>query len=188
MTRTRSDSFGRLIRVDERTLVETGRVRDDDVCVLARRQRQADRRPPERHDAAGPRPRRPIAPRSPGGSRTWKYGYDKNGNLTSEQVPGSPSPPLTDAHYTSTIAYDALDRPASKLNAPRALSTADQALFASDPRPIRGTTARTSRGGSRYWRSFAPGATTPAVLLNLLNDGQGLRTKTQHQLTLAGFR
>ena len=65
------------------------------------------------------------------GSRVWKYGYDKNGNMVSEQVPGSPNPPLSDAAFTTTFAYDDLDRVASKLIGQRDLEAADQAPFAS---------------------------------------------------------
>ncbi|RZU35576.1 glycohydrolase toxin TNT-related protein [Edaphobacter modestus] len=51
--------------------------------------------------------------------RTWTYGYDLNGNLESEVTPGDGLPAV---EYTSTWAYDALDRLTSSSPAPRGLS------------------------------------------------------------------
>ncbi|MDQ3580148.1 MAG: hypothetical protein M3495_00275 [Pseudomonadota bacterium] len=186
-TKTRSDSFGRLIRVDERiaaspdsfaTTVYTYSP-DDNVKTIVDPQNVTTQLV---HDFAG---RRTQITRT--GGRTWTYSYDKNGNMTSERVPGSPNPPLTDPLYTTTIVYDALDRPVSKRNAPRGLSVADQALFASDHETYTWDYGPNHKGYLRYWRSYAPGATSPAILYNVFNDAQGLRTKTEHQLTIAGY-
>ena len=68
------------------------------------------------HDLAG---HRTQITRS--GGRSWKYTYDRNGNVIAEQVPGSSSP-ITDLQYTTTIAYDDLDRPTSLLDLLRALN------------------------------------------------------------------
>ena len=42
------------------------------------------------------------------GGREWRYGYDRNGNLTSETTPFTKGENASD--YTSTAAYDDLDR------------------------------------------------------------------------------
>lgn len=57
------------------------------------------------------------------GTRTWTYGYDENGNLVSELVPRPPN--AVASFYTTTIAYDALDRVSSRLPGRRAMSDDD---------------------------------------------------------------
>ncbi|MEO8844988.1 MAG: toxin TcdB middle/N-terminal domain-containing protein [Kofleriaceae bacterium] len=58
---------------------------------------------------------------------TWKYGYDKNGNMYSETFPGSTA--ATIQNYVNTTVYDDLDRPSGKTIGQRGLSVADIATF-----------------------------------------------------------
>lgn len=133
------------------------------------------------HDFAGHRTeiRRPN-------NRTWSYGYDKNGNVISERVPGSPDP-TQDAKYTTTIAYDDLDRPTSKVIGQRDLSDADQQLFGDYTESFTWDYGPNRKGYLRYWKARGPAATTDSVLLNLSNDNQGNRTSTQQVLNIAGY-
>ena len=133
------------------------------------------------HDFAGHRTRIER------GSRVWKYGYDKNGNMVSEQVPGSPNPPLSDAAFTTTFAYDDLDRVASKLIGQRDLEAADQALFASGTEVYSYDAGPNQTGSLSSWRTFAPGSMTPAITLDLGNNAQGQRTRTTETLAIAGY-
>lgn len=73
------------------------------------------------HDFAG---RRTAIERA---GRTWRYGYDLHGNLVSEQMP--PPNPALEAEYTTTFAYDALDRVSSRAVAGRELPAADKTLL-----------------------------------------------------------
>lgn len=61
------------------------------------------------------------------GGETWEYGYDPNGNLISFTVP-YPSGALKE-DYTTTIAYDDLNRETSRLVGRRDLSDDELALF-----------------------------------------------------------
>jgi YD repeat-containing protein len=63
------------------------------------------------------------------GNRTWTFGYDRNGNLTSETAPPPSSSSADVLAYTTTYSYDDLDRVKSKLVGSRWLSSADQDLL-----------------------------------------------------------
>src|SRR5262249_45285466 len=54
------------------------------------------------------------------GNRTWRYAYDRNGNLIAETtpVPVGANP----AYYTTTVAYDDLDRVIRRTPASRGMS------------------------------------------------------------------
>jgi len=58
------------------------------------------------------------------GSRNWRYEYDLNGNLIREIAPVPAG--ASEAAYTTSIVYDDLDRPSSRLAGVRAVSAADQ--------------------------------------------------------------
>ncbi|MBX3159707.1 MAG: hypothetical protein KF773_27300 [Deltaproteobacteria bacterium] len=133
------------------------------------------------HDFAGHR----TAITRPGG-RTWKFTYDKNGNVASEQVPGSTSP-VTDPAFTTTYAYDNLDRVTSKVIGQRNLSPGDQALFASRTETLTWDYGGNRKGYLRYWQSFAPSTSTPAIILEAANNNQGQRTLTEHRMSIAGY-
>ena len=185
-TQTR-DAFGRLARVDETydafgalatTQYEYGPVDnvtkitdpDGNVTTLAQ-------------DFAGHRTSITRA------SGTWTYGYDLDGNLVSEIVPGCVSP------YTnciSTITYDPLDRPTSRINAHRTLSAADLALFGADHETFQyGTGAKTDdsndTGRLAIWSSFAPTGTAQLTVEPSF-DGQGHQVQNyQSAFGLAGL-
>lgn len=61
-------------------------------------------------------------------NKTWSYGYNSSGDLTSESVP--PPTPAEAASYTTTYAYDAIGRPSSRNVGIRTMTTlAEQQLF-----------------------------------------------------------
>jgi RHS repeat-associated protein len=185
-TKIVKDSFGRLVEVHER--MQTSPVTwaitrytygpDDLVSTITDPEGVFTRL---EHDLGGRRIKISRA-----GGRTWKYTYDRNGNLTSEQVPGSPSP-ITDIDYTTFTLHDDLDRPASKIIAKRGLSDADRALFASNTERFTWDVGPNHKGYLRTWQAFAPGAPTPAITVDLGNDNQGRRTTTTQTLSLAGY-
>ena len=73
------------------------------------------------HDGAG---RRRSIRR---GDRVWSYGYDHNGNQTTIVVPHAASEdPLA---HTMSIVYDELDRPVSRIQGTRDLSSSELAVF-----------------------------------------------------------
>jgi RHS repeat-associated protein len=186
VTKTTNDSFGRLIQVREQTSASPlswattnySYGPDDNVATIV---------DPEHvttvltHDLAG---HRTQITRAHG--RTWKYTNDLNGNVIAEQVPGSTGP-LTDADYTTTIKYDDLDRPVSKVIGKRTLSSADQALFGSGTEVYTWDVGPNQKGFLRFWQAFALGSHTPTITIDLQNNNQGQRTKTQEVLTIADY-
>jgi YD repeat-containing protein len=184
VTKTTNDAFGRLIRVQEQTeaspLTWTTTAYtyapDDNVETIV---------DPEHvtttltHDFAGHRTQieRPRG-------RTWKYAYDRNGNMIAEQVPGSTGP-LTDPDYTTTIAYDDLDRITSKVIAKRSLSLSDQMLFGSGTEKYIWDAGHI--GLLRRWEAFASGATTNTIGVNFFYNNRGQRINTVETLSIAGF-
>ena len=119
--------------------------------------------------------------------RTWKYTYDRNGNLIAEQVPGSPKPPFTDLDYTTTIAYDDLDRPISKVIGQRNLPPSDQSLFGSRTEAFTWDGCCNRTGKLTSWRSFGPNTPTPTSIHQFSYDAQGNRIGTQHTFHGAGY-
>jgi RHS repeat-associated protein len=184
-TTTVADRLGRLVQVREKTDATTSATTtyaygpDDSIASVV---------DPEgvttllTHDFAG---RRTQIERANG--RKWKFAYDKNGNVIAEQVPGSPNPPATDLAYTTTFAYDDLDRITSKIIGQRNLSAADQSLFASGTETYQWDYGANHTGFLRYWQSFAPGSSTAAITLDLYNNNQGQRTLTKETMAIAGY-
>ncbi len=120
------DQFGRLAEVREYTDVATSQYATttyqyDPRDAVTRIQNPDGVVTQLLHDFAG---RRKTIVRA---GRKWVYGYDKNGQLTSEAAP-PPSTALALA-YTTTFAYDEASRPRSRSVGGRNLSTADQVLF-----------------------------------------------------------
>ena len=119
------------------------------------------------------------------GNRTWKYTYDRNGNVTSEQVPGSTNPPITDPLYTSTFAYDDLDRVTSKVIAPRTMSAADRDLFVTNTEAF--TYDIGFKGSLRYWRAYGPSGGSSELAVDTYFDGQGRNTIISESFAIAGY-
>jgi RHS repeat-associated protein len=116
-----SDAFGNLVRsVEDGSATttytvdsagRTGQIQDADGHVVT-----------FTHDGLG---RRRSITR---GNRTWHYGFDRNGNLTSITAPHDGGDATA---YTTTIAYDAVDRPTSRVQGTRALTASDLAQLGS---------------------------------------------------------
>jgi RHS repeat-associated protein len=116
--------------------------------------------------------------------RTWKYNYDKNGNLESEIAPGGTA--ATQALYTTSFIYDDLDRPKSKAIALRSLSGADQALFGIGTETFTWDTGANGVGTLRSWNT--KGSTSSATISTTLSyDAQGHAWSTAHTLQVAGY-
>jgi YD repeat-containing protein len=182
-TQTITDDFGRLVEVWEATSASTFAVTqytygpDNNVRTIV---------DPEgvtttlTHDLAG---RRTQIERH---GRIWQYTYDRNGNLVAEQVPGSTGP-LTDPDYTTTIIYDALDRPIERLIGQRTLSAQDQQAFGARTEVLGYDGTSGNLGRLTSWATYAPNATTPTALEGFDYDLQGNRTHHSQTFNGAGF-
>ena len=188
-TKTVNDSFGRLIEVHEQLTVSptpTYAVThysfgpDDIVSTVVDPEGVTTQL---QHDLAGHR----IQISRHG--RTWKFGYDKNGNLISEQVPGSPNPPVTDLNYTTTFAYDDIDRIVSKLIGQRELSAADQQLFGSRSETFVWDYGGNMKGRLYSWLTYAPNSGTPQISRTTWNTDEGSERKRELRIyNVAGWR
>ncbi|MGE0400908.1 MAG: toxin TcdB middle/N-terminal domain-containing protein [Kofleriaceae bacterium] len=117
------------------------------------------------------------------GARIWTYGYDKNGNMEREQVPGSTGP-ATDLLFTNTTVYDDLDRPVSKTIGSRSLTSADQGLFVSNTETFVYDIGYI--GKIHYWRAYG-GPPGSELAVDTYFDGQGRQTLTSQTHGVAGF-
>jgi RHS repeat-associated protein len=179
-TQTINDRYGRLWQVKEKTSGSTYATTtylydpDDNVASITD---PANVLTTLVHDFAG---RRVQITR---GTRTWSYGYDKNGNMTSEKVPGSTGP-LTDPNYINTTFYDDLDRPASKTHGRRTLTDPELALFIASSETF--TYDIGYIGSLRHWRAYGglPGAEWGT---DTYYDGQGRETIVAQSQGMAGF-
>ncbi|MFN0246894.1 MAG: toxin TcdB middle/N-terminal domain-containing protein, partial [Kofleriaceae bacterium] len=180
-TQTLSDRFGRLSQVLEKTGTFTFATTtysygpDDLITQIVDPQSLTTSL---KHDFAG---RRIEITRA---ARTWKYGYDRNGNMTSEQVPGSAGP-LTDVNFTTSMAYDDLDRVVSKVIGKRTLSDPDRALFVSNTETFTYDVGYI--GTLHYWRAYGPAGSNTEWGIDTYHDGQGRRTITQQSHGFAGY-
>lgn len=183
VTKVVVDAFGRVIEVDELraanqwAVTKYSHTPDDEISAITDPESRVTTLV---HDFAG---RRTQITR---GTSSWNYTYDRNGNLRAELVPGATSV-VEQLSYTTTIAYDDLDRPSSKSIGQRKLSASDQALFATGTETFTWDYGNNRKGHLRYWSSYAPNSSTRAMLLDLGNNAQGQRTLTNETITLAGF-
>jgi len=88
-------------------------------------------------------------------NRDWDYTYDAGGRLTSETAPCTPQPTCR-AAYTTTYAYDSLDRMTTRFLAPRTLSSTDRALFGAEKETFVYDTGLNNRGRLHQWFSWGP--------------------------------
>jgi RHS repeat-associated protein len=173
-----NDVFGRLVRVKERTALSPPMFADTLYSYSPRDEVSTIIDPTGlvtalEHDFAGRRTR--IVR----GTRQWKYGYDRNGNMTSEVSPPPSSSPTDIAAHTTSFIYDALDRLTSKLIAPRNTTATDRDLFGTrEVTQIWDTAGSGNRiGRLAGYRTFGQSAT--AVLAGTLSyDAEG--NTTQH--------
>jgi RHS repeat-associated protein len=186
-TQTTNDRYGRLLLVKEKTATSTyatttySYAPDDNVASIVDPQSVTTQLV---HDFAG---RRTSITRS---GRTWSYGYDGNGNLISETspIPTTCSPaPACQAAYTTTTAYDPLNRVQSKMIAPRDLSAADRDLFAADSELYVWDYGSYARGQLSQWYAYAPGDTTQRVVTMSNYDGHGNVVQDGGRFQSAGF-
>jgi RHS repeat-associated protein len=135
------------------------------------------------HDAAG---HRTAITR---GTRTWKYGYDKNGNLISEIVPGYAADQHDILDYATTTAYDDLDRPISKVLGHRKLSSADVTLFGADHETYTWDYYLNRKGHLYSWAAYGAGAsgTNYALQYQLGWDAVGVPYATTEWFNSAGY-
>lgn len=182
-TITRNDAFGRLVEVQEKrtssTWAKTSYAYDpnDNIKQITDPQNGITALT---HDYAS---RRTVITRA---SRTWKYTYDRNGNLTVEQAPCTPAP-ACEPNYKTSIAYDVLDRVSSKMLAPRALTSADRTLFGATSEVFTYDTAQNGVGRLGRWESFGPGA-VPATLSNTWDyNAQGMTQSIYETARVADY-
>ena len=183
-TTTITDQYGRLVQVQEQTASSTWETTtyaygpDDLVASIIDPQGVTTSL---LHDFAGRRTRITR------GTREWKYTYSKNGNLASEQVPGSNGTPAGNLAHTTSIAYDDLDRPLQKLIGQRSLSSADQAAFGTAKEDFYYDLGGNMLGKLRYWYSYAPNSSTAKVIRDLRVTTQGQTFSTTETLNVAGY-
>jgi RHS repeat-associated protein len=114
-TRTRTDAWDRMVETGEQLVNNWGLTRyeydgNDNVWRIT----NADGMGTElQHDWLS---RRIIVTK---GGQTWRYGYDLNGNMTSIIAPSGSANP---ANYTTTMTYDPLDRPLTRISGSRGLT------------------------------------------------------------------
>lgn len=118
--------------------------------------------------------------------KTWFYGYDLNGNMISERTPCAPAGGC-EANHTTSISYDELDRVRSKLLAPRALSSADRALFGSDVEEFTYDTGANSIGRLVGWESFGPSAAPATLSYDFRYNLQGQLRASHEIVRAAGY-
>jgi RHS repeat-associated protein len=131
------------------------------------------------HDFAG---RRTQITRN---TRIWSYGYDKNGNMISQTTPCTGT--NCAASYTATTAYDNLDRPISKLLAPRNLSAGDLALFGAGSETFTWDGGNNGKGRLSQWNTFAPGSQTPTLRSSPSYNAQGQQGLLNETMNAAGY-
>ena len=124
------------------------------------------------------------------GGRTWTYRYDMNGNINLATVPYPIGGNSLD--YTTSTAYDDLDRPISKIVGQRTLATGDQSLFAARTETYTWDNAPTSpkgnyKGRLTSWSTLAPGASQPALTSTFKYDAQGMLISDAETLTIASM-
>ena len=109
-------------------------------------------------------------------ARTWSYAYDGNGNMVSVTVPGA-TDQFDAPNYLTSITYDDLDRPTSKLIGSRGMSPADVAYFGTHHETFTydNAAAGGNDSGRLYeWASYSS-PTTPMLYYFPQFDAQGRR-------------
>lgn len=181
-TRTTKNSLGRLVRVEEQldatkwALTEYRYDADGNIKQIVDPEGVTTKL---EHDMAGRRTRIERA------GRAWKYTYDANGNMKTET---SPCTGLgCEALYTTSTAYDVLDRPISKSVAPRNLSPEERDAFASATETFTWDEGYNAKGKLSRWQAFAPNATQPTNDIKRTWTLQGQRSLLQESFTGAGY-
>jgi RHS repeat-associated protein len=181
-TRTTKNSIGRLVRVEEQV--------DASTWALTQYLYDADGNihqtiDPEGvtttldHDMAGRRTRIERA------GRAWNYTYDANGNMRTETSPCTGIGCA--ALYTTSTAYDVLDRPISKAIAPRNLTSDERLAFASGTEKFTWDEGFNAKGRLSRWQAFAPGASQPTNDISRTWNLQGQRSRLQESFYGAGY-
>lgn len=184
ITKTTSDAFGRTIEVAElRTAPDQWATTtytytcDDNVNTITNPESQITTLV---HDFAG---RRTQVTRA---NQSRSYTYDRNGNMRAELIPGWTAI-LDQPNYTNTFAYDDLDRITSKSFGQRGLSADDQAEFATGTEAFIWDVGDNHKGHLRYWRSYAPGSSSPTISVDVGNNLQGQRTEINQSISIASL-
>ena len=189
VTRTTNDAFGRLVSVEEQTVASPATWAttsyeygpDDSVRRIVSPGPNAVTTTLV-HDFAG---RRTRIERH---GRTWKYGYDENGNLESVITPCAGL--ACEATHMTSIVYDDLDRPTTKLPAPRGLDPQEIDRFGLASEEYVWENAvnavANGRGRLRYWRAKATTGDT-VVQSDRVYDGRGNVAHEFASLNMAGY-
>ncbi len=118
------------------------------------------------------------------GTRTWRYTYDKAGNVIAETTPCQPDPECR-PFYTTTTTYDPVNRPYQRAIAPRGLQPADLDLFGAVSEQFAYDYGGHARGRLSQW--FAYGASSTERLLQWFNyTPQGQTWQHLQRFTLPG--
>jgi RHS repeat-associated protein len=171
-TQTAKDAFGRILTVTEQTSTSpvawvTTTYRYDAADNVTQVTDPEGVVTTMTHDLAG---RRTSITRN---GRVWKYAYDRNGNVQSTQVPGATGAG-DQANYITSIVYDDLDRPLSKLIGSRTLSAADVAHFGADHETFTYDNGSNDTGHLYAWGSYgSPSATSPSTFIVPTFNAQG---------------
>jgi RHS repeat-associated protein len=182
-TQTVNDRYGRLQQVKEKTAAGAYATTtylfdpDDNVANIVDPQGLTTTLV---HDFGG---RRTAITR---GGRTWRYGYDRNGNQTSITTPCTPDPTCRAAH-TTTISFDPLNRETSRLIAPRTMSLADRTLFSADTELRVYDYGANSRDRVVQWFAYAPGSTATTQFNWINYDARGNRLMNWQWFQNAGY-
>jgi RHS repeat-associated protein len=121
--------------------------------------------------------------------REWTYQYDGNGNMVSESLPCTGTGCV--ANYTTTVVFDDLDRPTSKVVPQAGLGSSDPAYFGIGVEtytwdtPVDGIPENVGRLSG--WASYGPGAATPTTSVAMTYDAQGNVNLKQRALNFAGY-
>ncbi len=187
VTRTTNDSFGRLIKVEEKRvaspltwgLTQYAFDPNNNVKQITDAENKVTKLA---HDFAS---RRIGISRINGATtKTWTYAYDKNGNMSAETTPCTPVGSC-ELNYTTTMAYDAFDHPISRLIAPRAISAPDRTLFAADQESMVWDSGSNGHDQLVQWNAFGGGVQKQQQWRT--HDPQGRPTMNWQSFGTAGF-
>lgn len=187
-TKTTSDAFGRLVKVEEERLLSPltwattlySYDANDNVSQITDPEGKVTKLG---HDYAS---RRIQIQRINGATtRTWSYGYDKSGNMVSETTPCTPVGCELSLNYTTSTTYDAFDRPYTRQIAPRSMSGPDKDLFGAVQESFEWDLGANGRGQLAHWWTNGTTSAQPQYQW-FVHDAQGRRLMNWQSFGAAG--